>query len=326
MSKLLHPNIIKLWWSFTDEKRLYFVLEYASHGELSHLLRTQGPLQFDLAQHYSAEIVNCLEYLHQVGIVHRDIKPENLLLDDNWHIKLGDFGSAKELEFYDNNKARRNTLVGTAEYVCPEVLLGKPSGSAADLWALGCIIFQFFAGNPPFKGSNEEMFTSILRGEFIFPDDFPDIAKDLCLRLIRLEPDKRLGSGKHGTPFSMEALKSHAFFKGIDFTNLHTHPVPIAVSLDSKRSNSPQRSEDQQFEKKEIKQGILKKKCGPFFYYDRVLKLNNEPRLTYYEKSGSSEQYKGDIILSKLVIAVKESVKKFKVATPNREYFFKVLK
>lgn len=135
-------------------------------------------LPFPLAQFYAMEIVNMLQHMHSKGIAHRDIKPENILLDANYHLKLGDFGTAKIM---DEKKVSReidplgpeskgSTFVGTAEYVSPEVLLDKESGPASDLWALGCILYQFFAGRAPFKGKTEFLtFGLIVKGDVSYP-------------------------------------------------------------------------------------------------------------------------------------------------------------
>jgi len=124
------------------------------------------------------ELVNILEHLRKAGVAHRDIKPENLLLDDQYHLKLCDFGTAKfvgephpepELEFKER-EPKGSTFVGTAEYVSPEVLLDQESGPSSDLWALGCILYQFFAGRAPFKGKTEFLtFNLIIKGEVLYP-------------------------------------------------------------------------------------------------------------------------------------------------------------
>ena len=103
-----------------------------------------------------------------MNIIHRDLKPENILLSSDMHILLTDFGSAKiissEGDFDGGNEAveagdggggRRNSFVGTAQYVSPEILTNSGSSKASDLWALGCIIYQMVTGIPPFQAQNE---------------------------------------------------------------------------------------------------------------------------------------------------------------------------
>lgn len=89
------PFFVKLYCTFQDSDRLYFVLSYAKHGELLPHINKVGSLDFACTQFYAAELVSALEHLKQLHIIHRDLKPENILLDENMHILVTDFGSAK---------------------------------------------------------------------------------------------------------------------------------------------------------------------------------------------------------------------------------------
>jgi 3-phosphoinositide dependent protein kinase-1 len=181
-------------------------------------------------------------------VLHRDLKPENILLDSDFHLRLTDFGSAKVLPIVDGKVVRepatpsapgatpdvlpgshasrilpKRSFVGTAEYVSPEVLLSEPAAEPADFWALGCILYQFIAGSPPFRGKTEYLtFQKIKSLEYSFPDGFDSQARDLVERLLVLDPSKRLGAG----PTGIEEIRSHAFFAGIDFARLFTRPPP----------------------------------------------------------------------------------------------------
>jgi len=88
LSKISHPNIIKLLSTFQDRNKLYFVLEYASNRDLASFIRSQGILSCKLAKFYTAEIINALEYLHNKKISHRDLKPENMILTNDMHLKI----------------------------------------------------------------------------------------------------------------------------------------------------------------------------------------------------------------------------------------------
>jgi len=122
-------------------------------------------------------------------------------------------------------------------YVSPEVILGKIATPSSDLWSLGCIIYEMLTGIPPFKSSNEsESFEKILRLELDFPKDIPNQASDLCMRLLTLEPDKRIGWNENGPIF--DKLKSHPFFEGIDFENLKYSVPPSLPKKGVSRASS----------------------------------------------------------------------------------------
>ena len=122
------PNIIQLELTFQDTDCLYFLMEYASQGSLSTLIQTVKPLPVQTCKFFIAEIITALEHLHRHNISHRDIKPENILLDDNYHIKICDFGEAKIIKkqnkeavmkeidnYYKQQGLKKEKSSGTAE-------------------------------------------------------------------------------------------------------------------------------------------------------------------------------------------------------------------
>ena len=219
-----HPGVVRLYYTFQDEQSLYFVLDLASSGELLGVLKRMTTFDEECSKFYGAEILDTIDYMHARGVIHRDLKPENVLLDDQMHVKITDFGTAKILDIpkkslpNTNNGGspnagnpmdgsednRANSFVGTAEYVSPELLTDKRACKASDLWAFGCIIYQLLAGRPPFKAANEYLtFQKIVALDYQFPKGFPEVAKDLVERLLVLDPASRL---------SIEHVKNHEFF------------------------------------------------------------------------------------------------------------------
>jgi 3-phosphoinositide dependent protein kinase-1 len=217
-----HPGIVRLYYTFQDETSLYYVLDLCSGGELLGVLKKTGTFDVECTRFYGAQILDAIEYMHSRGVIHRDLKPENVLLDDQMHIKITDFGTAKLLrdprdprpeENVDNmqnqDDQRTASFVGTAEYVSPELLTNKSVGKASDIWAFGCIIYQLIAGRPPFKGGSEYLtFQKIVNLEFEFPEGFPPAARDLVERCLVLDPARRL---------TVEHIKNHEFFDGQRF-------------------------------------------------------------------------------------------------------------
>jgi len=220
-----HPGIVRLYYTFQDERSLYFVLDLAPAGELLGVLKRTGSFDEECTQFYAAQILDSIAYMHTRGIIHRDLKPENVLLDENMHTKITDFGTAKILNLdpasgdgrdvgesvgdpLDGaNSDRAVSFVGTAEYVSPELLTDKNACKASDLWAFGCIVYQLLAGRPPFKANNEYLtFQRIVALDYQFPDGFPPTARDLVERLLVLDPARRL---------PIEHIQAHPFFDGV---------------------------------------------------------------------------------------------------------------
>lgn len=224
---------VRLYCTFQDAERLYFVLTYAKNGELLPHINKKVPFSLNCCQYYAAELLLALEVLNSKGIVHRDLKPENILFDENWHILITDFGSAKIVSNEDTSKKdeegsprRKNSFVGTAQYVSPEILTDTEATYASDLWAYGCILFQMISGSAPFQaGSDYLIFQKILKLEYEFPEGFDKAAKDLIEKLLVLNSCERLGA-TDSKPYS--SIREHAFFKGIDWNNLG-HPPKIGL-------------------------------------------------------------------------------------------------
>uniref|UniRef100_G1NPF4 Protein kinase domain-containing protein n=1 Tax=Meleagris gallopavo TaxID=9103 RepID=G1NPF4_MELGA len=164
LKEVNHPFLIRLFWTYHDERFLYMLMEYVPGGELFSYLRNMGRFNNSTGLFYSTEIICAIEYLHSKEIVYRDLKPENILLDKEGHIKLTDFGFAKKLV------DRTWTLCGTPEYLAPEVIQSKGHGRAVDWWALGILIFEMLSGFPPFFDDNPfGIYQKILAGKIDFP-------------------------------------------------------------------------------------------------------------------------------------------------------------
>ncbi|CAG9862073.1 unnamed protein product [Phyllotreta striolata] len=231
------PYFVRLYWTFQDTDRLYFVLSYAKNGDVLGQIEKHNRMSIDCTRYYLAELILGLEYLHSKNIIHRDLKPENLLFDENWHLLITDFGSAKIISTENGRSVeessigepekgerckRRNSFVGTAQFVSPEMLTETQSSHASDLWALGCIAFQMACGRMPFIGGSEYLiFQKILKLEYAFPDDFPREIKSLVEKLVVLEPSKRLGASDERR---YSSLREHEFFAMLNWDDLGPPP------------------------------------------------------------------------------------------------------
>jgi 3-phosphoinositide dependent protein kinase-1 len=160
--------------------------------------------------------VLAVEYLHSLGIVHRDLKPENLLLDENMHLKLTDFGTAKMIG--TELRARSESFVGTAEYISPELLEQKIASRQSDIWAIGCIIYQMFCGRPAFRGATEFLtFQKVRKGVVQYPEGFNPVARDLIAKILVLDPEER---------YTIAQIRGNRFFNQIDWDRIQTMKAP----------------------------------------------------------------------------------------------------
>jgi len=165
------PFFVRLYATFHNSENLFFVLSYAKRGDMFRFIKKMAAKEVDVTQFYAAELVQAIEHLHKLKIIHRDLKPENILLNSNMHILLTDFGSAKIISESENSSeeasgARRNSFVGTAQYVSPEILTNSGSSQASDLWAIGCILYQMVTGMPPFQSQSEYLiFQKVYSGD-----------------------------------------------------------------------------------------------------------------------------------------------------------------
>lgn len=225
-------GIIHLFYTFQDEGNLYFVLDYASNGELLSLIKKTGTLNEECTKYYAAQIVDAVEYLHNNGVIHRDLKPENILIDPKMRVQITDFGTAVLLEKEEGAyplDTQAKSFVGTAEYVSPELLNDKACGKPCDIWAIGCIIYQMISGKPPFKAPNEYLtFQKVCRLQYAFTPGFPSILRDLVKRILVLDPKERA---------TLVSIKAHLFFHDVDWQDhksiWNTDPptlVPYKVS------------------------------------------------------------------------------------------------
>ncbi|CAK4746850.1 unnamed protein product [Aphanomyces euteiches] len=225
LNMLRHPNIVRLYHTFQDATNLYFLMEYVAGGELwDHLVLDGKQIGCTeaLARFYSADIVNALEYMASRHIVHRDLKPENMIVAKcDGHLRIVDFGTAKNMSDISLNGPN---FVGTPEYMSPETIENQSVDATSDLWALGCIIYQFFTGETPFQGGSPYLtFLRVKAGSFDLPDFVPNDARDLISQLLQKEPSARP---------TYAAIKAHPFFTGIDFSrHMETSP-PMPTSDD----------------------------------------------------------------------------------------------
>lgn len=148
LSELKHKNIVTYYGSEREKEFLKIYMEYIEGGSLTSLIKTFGAFHEPLVARYTKQLLCGLEYLHYHNVVHRDIKGANILVTRNGVVKLSDFGSAKRICSYEQS------MIGTYAYMAPEVISWKGYNWFADIWSLGCTVYEMLTGRPPFTGSD----------------------------------------------------------------------------------------------------------------------------------------------------------------------------
>ncbi|XP_053970761.1 serine/threonine-protein kinase N isoform X3 [Hylaeus volcanicus] len=208
-----HPFLVNLFACFQTEAHVCFVMEYAAGGDLMMHIHADV-FGEPRAVFYSACVVLGLQYLHESRIIYRDLKLDNLLLDTEGYVKIADFGLCKEGMGYGD---RTGTFCGTPEFLAPEVLTETSYTRAVDWWGLGVLIFEMLVGESPFPGDDEEeVFDSIVNDEVRYPRFLSLEAVAIMRRLLRKNPDRRLGSSERDA----EDVKKQAFFRHIAWDDL----------------------------------------------------------------------------------------------------------
>uniref|UniRef100_A0A673CM19 protein kinase C n=1 Tax=Sphaeramia orbicularis TaxID=375764 RepID=A0A673CM19_9TELE len=208
-----HPFLVNLFACFQTPEHVCFVMEYTAGGDLMMHIHADV-FSEPRAVFYSACVVLGLQFLHDHKIVYRDLKLDNLLLDTEGFVKIADFGLCKEGMGYGD---RTSTFCGTPEFLAPEVLTDTSYTRAVDWWGLGVLIYEMLVGESPFPGDDEEeVFDSIVNDEVRYPRFLSTEAIGIMRRLLRRNPERRLGSGEKDA----EDVKKQPFFRGVDWEGL----------------------------------------------------------------------------------------------------------
>ncbi|XP_030341350.1 serine/threonine-protein kinase 36 isoform X2 [Strigops habroptila] len=234
MRGLHHPNIIQMLDSFETDKEVVVVTDYAE-GELFQILEDDRTLPEDQVQAIAAQLVSALYYLHSHRILHRDMKPQNILLGKDGVVKLCDFGFARAMSIHT---MVLTSIKGTPLYMSPELVEERPYDHTADLWSVGCILYELFVGTPPFYTSSIFQLVSLIVNDPVkWPVAMSPVFKSFLQGLLMKDPRQRL---------SWPELLSHPFIAGRVTVSDGTEEQRISNPFTTKLSPELQALKEQQ--------------------------------------------------------------------------------
>jgi len=202
MRRLSHRHVIQMYQVLETSSFIYIVTEYAQNGEIFDFLVNNGKMSELDATHKFSQILSAVNYCHRRGVVHRDLKAENLLLDDNWNVKLADFGFSN----YYRAGETLSTWCGSPPYAAPELFEGKAyDGPKTDVWSLGVILYALVAGSLPFDGQTlQDLRSRVISGQFRIPFFLSQECESLIRSMLVVDPAKR---------FSIQQIVRHKWMR-----------------------------------------------------------------------------------------------------------------
>ncbi|KAL1513517.1 hypothetical protein ABEB36_002919 [Hypothenemus hampei] len=188
-SSLNHKNVVGFHTFFEDHANVYIVLELCKRKSMMELHKRRRALSEPETRFYMNHIISGVHYLHHNRIIHRDLKLGNLFLNDDLHVKIGDFGLATKIE-YDGE--RKKTLCGTPNYIAPEILKKEGHSYEVDIWSIGCIMYTLLVGKPPFETLTlKETYVKIKKCDYKINVNLSSSAKHMIMIMLQSNPTKR---------------------------------------------------------------------------------------------------------------------------------------
>jgi len=193
-AQLSHPNIVQVFDVGEDDSRHFIVMEYVEGATLADELEARGPLEPTEVVDLALQACGGLEHAHGAGLVHRDIKPQNLLLRPDGTLKIADFGIARAAE--TTRLTEIGSVLGTAAYLSPEQALGEEVTAAADIYSLGCVLYELLSGRTPYLFENLPELVVKHREEAITPlrelrPEVPERLEAAVMHALARNPDYR---------------------------------------------------------------------------------------------------------------------------------------
>jgi len=321
LSKISHPFLVQMHFSFQDENYLYMINNLMRGGDLRFWYSKKVFFSENQCKFIIACIILGLEYLHSNQIIHRDLKPENILFDKKGYIHITDFGIAKSLSHLEPGDGIIDTS-GTPGYMSPETIFQKKHSYPSDFFSLGVICYEMMMKKRPYTGKNRTEIKQKMASEFVqikkseikgWSQEFVDFTNKLLEKNI----DNRLGTK------GINELKNHPWLKYYDWKNLYLmKEKPLFVPPKKLITSDEKVVDEPLMEKKAINSDIYKIAFKDFLYYNKYSKnnLNQDrtgkfinPHSFYEEVDKKEEEFKH------IVLQMDEELKKEKEKLKEKE-------
>ena len=302
LSKLNHPFLVQMYFSFQDENYLYMINNLMRGGDLRYWYSKK----IFFSERQCKFIISCiilgLEYLHSNKIIHRDLKPENILFDKKGFIHITDLGIAKNLSNLENGDGIIDTS-GTPGYMAPETIFQKKHSYASDFFSLGVICYEMIMKKRPYMGINRQEIKQKMASNFVqikkaeIPEGFSPEFVDFTNKLLEKNIENRLGSR------SIEELKNHPWLKYTDWKKLYLmKEKPLFIPPKKIIISDEEAKEEIKVNLKPINSEINKIAFKDFLYFNKFSKkhmdnLNKNsqfinPHSFYEEVERKEEEFK----------------------------------
>ena len=230
LAQLLHPNIAVIYNFIEQGGNHFMVMEYVEGTTLDHMLKRYGALPAKVVVPIFIQALEGLHHAHRKNIFHRDIKPSNLMVTPDGTLKLMDFGIAKVAG--EQKMTQANKIVGTVEFMAPELIEGKPASVASDIYAMGATLYELISGNLPFEADTDfNLMQAILKHKVRPPDktnaNVPKALSDIVMKALEKNPENRYPDAKS---FQQALMNAFPAYREIDMTALKPPQQTVLIN------------------------------------------------------------------------------------------------
>jgi serine/threonine-protein kinase len=220
LAQLLHPNIAVIYNFIEQQGNHFMVMEYVEGANLDDLLKQHGTLPPEFIVPVFIQALEGLQHAHKKNVFHRDIKPSNIMLTPDGTVKLMDFGIAKVAG--EQKMTQVNKIVGTVEFMAPELIQGKDASAASDIYAMGVTLYELISGKLPFESDTDfNLMQSILKKKPNPPDKLnasvPRALAEITMKALDKNPDNRYADAR---AFQQALIKAFPYLREINLSAL----------------------------------------------------------------------------------------------------------